>query len=395
MNSPYADKSTTSNCSCNSSFSSRYYYHGSTDVDWEISLDTLTAARKYLVTELEETCRDIIFDCMDIDSVFEIYTYSVAFRDDILHQQCNEYLRNYAVAVPQAFEMLSEQQLTYEALLDMLRMNDRNIVNPWDNDKLGILVSDKDLFVACHEWAIEECKHQVLQPSGPNKRRVLGDCLSLMRFPCMLTSDIVEVVLPTGILNEEEKASLLGAPHKENAQPMFPSTKQCFVAQLGYEMEDRMHYAAKEIRKPREPTEWYFHRNTVEFTAWRRLVLSQIWLLPTDYDGEGLQRAKYKVVIKDKDGRKTRQSVVSQVIGTEDNPVMLLLDLEPFICEEDGEYVLKVLDKGWHDNDDRWDWPKEMYENLLSKVKDGQHTYLDVTGNHFNELITGFTISYL
>ena len=375
-------------------FPSRYCYHGSDDIDWDIALHTLNAARKYMVPQLEKICREVIYDCLDVDTVFEIYTYSVAFGDEILHQYCHKYLRKHPNAVGHAFDMLSEQELTYEALLDMLQRNNRDIVNPWDSDKLGILVSDKDLFVACHEWAIKECKRQDLEPTGPNKRRVLGDCLSLMRFPCMLPSDIVQVVLPTGILNDEEKASLLATP-PGNAQPMFPSTKQCFVVHLDHEMAVRIDNAAQEILKPREPSELHFLCNTVKFNTCQRYVLSQIWLLPRAYDEEGPQRAKYTVVIKDMDGRKTKQSVVSQVIGTEDAPVILLLDLEPFICEEDGEYVLKVHDKGWHDNDDRWDWSKEMYENLLSKMKYDEDTYLIVTEKDDNESIIGFTISYL
>ena len=348
-----------------------------------------------MMPKLEESCRNIIIDdYLYSDTVFEIYAYSLSLGDEILYKECEEFLRYHPVAVPRAFTMLSEQDLTYEALLDMLQRNNRNIVNPWDSDKLGILVSDKDLFVACHAWAIKECKLQELEPSGPNKRRVLGDCLSLMRFPCMLRSDIVEVVLPTGILNEEEKASLLATP-PENVQQMFPSTKQCFVVSFGHKMSDCIFHATQQIGKPEDTSEWHLLNNSIEFTTLRRMVLSQIWLLPRDYDRVGPHRAKYKVVIKHKDGRKTRQSIVSQVIGTEEYPVVLLLDLEPIILDEKGEYVLKVLDKGWHDDDDRWNWPKESYDSLLSKMKYEEDTYLEVTEDGFIDWIIGFTISYL
>ena len=351
-----------------------------------------------MLPELENACRDAVCNHIYTKNLFEVYSYSVTFGDQVLYEYCRDYLRDAPGAVLRAFQSSCFLDITYETLLDMLQKNSSNFEKPWDKTELGILVSEKELFVVCHAWAIEECKRQELEPSGPNKRKALGDCLSLIRFPCMLPSDIVEVVLPTGILNEEERASLLRTP-PENAQQMCPATKQCFLVFFEWDVETRIKYSANEIKKMRIPSKKRLLRNTVEFTAERRMVLSQIWLLPRDYGYEveqiGRQRAKYEVVIKCKDKIKSRQSVVSQVIGAEDYPVMLLLDLKPFTLEKEGEYVLKVHDKGWHDDDDRWDWPKEMYESLLSKMKYDEDADFYVSGLESNQWISGFTISHL
>ena len=351
-----------------------------------------------MLPELEKACRDVVYDYLIPDNVFEIYSYSVTFGDKVLYEYCHDMLRDTPWGVLYAFQTTSFLEITYETLLDMLQKNSSNFDKPWDKTELGVLLSEKELFVACHAWAIEECKRQELEPSGPNKRRVLGDCLSLIRFPCMLTSDIVQVVLPTGIFNEEEKDRLVATP-PGNAQQMCPTTKQSFLVYFEQDVKTRIKNSANEIKKMRIPSKKRLLRNTVEFTAERRMVLSQIWLLPRDYGYEveqiGRQRAKYEVVIKYNDKIQTRQSVVSQVIGTDDYPVMLLLDLKPFTLEKDGEYILKVHDKGWHDDDDRWDWPKEMYESLLSKMKVDEDADFYFSGLESNQWISGFTINHM
>ena len=350
-----------------------------------------------MLPELEKACRDEVEGYLNSDNLFEIYSYSVTFDDKVLYGYCHERLRDAPCGVRYAFKSPCFLEITYETLLDMLQKNSSNFDKPWDKTELGVLISEKELFVACHAWAIEECKRQELEPSGPNKRRVLGDCLFLIRFPCMLPSDIVEVVLPTGILNEEEKTNVLPTL-PEKSQLLCPTTKQSFLVYFEWDVETRIKYSANEIKKMRIPSKKRLLRNTVESTAAQRMVLSQIWLLPRDYgygvEQIGRQRAKYEVVIKCKDKIKSRQSVVSQVIGTDDYPVMLLLDLKPFIFEKEGEYVVKVHDKGWHDDDDRWDWPKEMYESLLSKMKYGEDADFYFTLDA-NQWISGFTISQL
>ena len=377
------------------SFPYSFCYLGSCYLTYEIAFHTLNAARKYMLPKLEDICRQTIYGDLFSDNVFEIYSYSVAVGDEVLHEYCYDYFTEAPDEVLCAFKSSCFLEITYETLLDMLQKNNTNIDKPWEDTNLGILISDNELFVACHAWAVEECKRQELEPSGPNKRRVLGDCLSLIRFPCMPTSDITEYVLPTGILNEEEKESLLATPSNV-AQQMFPSTKQCFFVYIKEEVIECLNGIVNEITITRSTSGKRRRLSSAAyFRVERRSVLSQIWLMPREYEisAGGRQRAKYEVVIKCKNKIKTRQSVVSQVITEGEDPVMLLLDIESFVFKENCEYTLQVHDKGWHSDDSRWEWPEAYFENVYCKMK-GLEDF-NLSDEQMNQWISGFTIGRL
>ena len=92
-----------------------------------------------------------------------------------------------------------------------------------------IVAAEIVVFRACNGWAEAECSQQGLEPSGENKREVLGDSLFLIDFPGILGQDLVKVVFPSNILNKEEKLSLLekkyGAQNSKAPLKFLPERK--------------------------------------------------------------------------------------------------------------------------------------------------------------------------
>ena len=381
-------------------FPCRFCYFGSSDIDPDIAVHTLSAAGKYMVPALEEPCRQIVIDELTLETIWEAYTYSVSFGDEGLREGCHDFLRRDVTLVEEALVLPSFLKIPHRVLLDFLQMNDTNVDLPWDEDKLGILVLEKDLFVACNLWAAAECKRQSIEVSGPNKRKVLGDCLFLIRFPSLDNSDIVNTVEPTGILNQEEKEGLLAGGDNQ-VQQRFLSTKQRFPLMVIDKMAERL-----------RQTIWKFHvaegappkrrllRSTLQFIPRRRVVLSQIWLVPRYYIcipfTTGPQCSKYEVLIKSKSKIRSKQSVVSQSILLGDETKVLLLDLEePLVLDVDCPHTIKVHDKGWDDSDPQVDVSKEAFAHLVSKLHDPEDIELEVSYEESNEWIGGVTLSLL
>ena len=200
----------------------RYCYYESTDVKPDIALATLYAAKKYMLPLLENACRDIQVQNLSADNIWVVYTSSMSNPDDKLRDSCRAYFTKSITNVSTALASPDFLDIPYTTLIDLLQIND---VDTSREEPCAILISEIELFNACNRWAEAECLRQTLEPSGPNKRSVLGDCLFLLRFPIMSHADLVHIVSPTGILTLDERNNVF---EKENAlvQPllMFPST---------------------------------------------------------------------------------------------------------------------------------------------------------------------------
>ena len=346
-----------------------------------------------MVLLLEEPCRKILIENLCPETIWEVYTYSITFGDDGLREGCREYFRKKVKPIEEAIESPTFLTIPYEVLLELVQINDSNANQPWDVEKLGILISDKELFSACQKWAVAECKRQELEPTGPNKRKVLRDCFPLIRFPCMLTGDIINLVSPTEMLSEEQKASLLKTP--PTVQHSFLSTMQHFPLEIRFEMDYRLGNAIRtDVRLCCSTSDRRPARSSVILTPHRRLALSQVWVVPRyyGYGTTGQQRSKFEVVIHAKSKVRNRQTVVSQVIGTKEYPVMSVVELEPFVLDAHCAYTVKVHDKELQDQDPRRTLAKEEYQSLRDKIRFPADVDLEITDDKTNTWISAMTV---
>ena len=376
---------------------------GCCDVDPDIALQVLISAVKYMVPTFEEPCRKILIDNLSSQTIWEVYSYSVTFGDDVLRKGCREYFWKNEMLLKEALASPHFHSIPYDALLDLLQLNDIQLELPWEELKLGILISEKELFIACHAWAVEECKRQNVQISGPNKRKVLGKCLKLINFRSISANDITNIVLPTEILNEKEKTSLIVhsvAISMKQAEDKCPSSRQCFPVDIKQVIEQRLVRAVnKNEQCPNLPGGGYDRRSSLHVTPKKRLILSQVWLEPRPHFRNGRCKeshfSKYQVDIKHKHRIKSRQVVVAKVIGTVEDPVLLLVDIEPFVLEANIQYMVRVEHKSFHNDDTQFPMHKERLESFLSEVRLPHDSALavSVTGTETNECIVGFTMT--
>ena len=240
-----------------------------------------------MVPLLEEVCRKIILEHMSPQTIWEVYSYSVTFGDDFLRKGCREYFWKKEMLFEEALALPDFLNIPYEVLLEVLQLNDSNFKLPWEELQLGILISEKELFIACHAWAVEECKRRNILISGPNKKKVLGKCLKLINFRSMASNDITNIVLPTEILNEKQKTSLIVhsvAMCMKKAEDKCLSSKQFFSVDINQVMDQRLVRAVNKIEQhPNLAGRERARRSTVHVTPNKRLILSQIWLEPREY----------------------------------------------------------------------------------------------------------------
>ena len=319
-----------------------------------------------------------------------VYTYSVIFGEIQLLEGCREFFRKEVKPIEETLESPSFLTIPYEVLLDLLKINDSNANRPWDLPKLGVLISDKELFSACHKWAVAECKRQEIEPSGLNKRKVLGESFTLIRFPCMLDSDIKNLVLPTDILTEDQKAYLHESSATMEAQT-FLSTKQHFPVEIRSEMKT---VANRVVCRRTDSNTEHESQSTLKLTPHKRLELSQIWVV-TRYYGRrtlGRQSSRYEVVIISKNHFKNRQSVVSKVIGSFFHPIMSFLDLEPIVLDADCSYTITVHYKERQDHDPRIKLSWKAKDSLHSKIRVPADVDLEITREKRNAWISALTV---
>ena len=184
-------------------------------MDRDIALGTMNAAKKYILPLLEKRCRNILIEGLAPINIWEVYTSSIMTPDDKLHRACQKYFGSNITNVDLALKMQDFRNIPNCVLLDMLQLN--------DSETDLILLSQIEVFKACNAWAEAECLRQELDPSGENKRTVLGDCLFLIGFLSMLPKDLVGIVFPTGILNQDERCALLERAHREDNSQSSPS----------------------------------------------------------------------------------------------------------------------------------------------------------------------------
>ena len=374
-------------------------------MDPDIAVHTLSAAGKYMVPALEEPCRKIVIDNLTLETIWEAYTYSVTFGDERLREGCHEYFRNSVTVVENALELPSFLKIPNCVLLDFLQINDSNADLPWEEDKLGIFVSEKDLFMACNLWAAAECKRQSIEVSGPNKRKVLGDCLFLIRFPSMAGSDITNIVAPTEILNKNEKRDVLAVGEKKAVQNKFLSTKQRFPVIVSGEMLERLDGAAwGMVFIEGDPPNRRPVRSMIQIIPRKRVMLFQVWLIPRYYMcipyTSGPQCSRHEVVVKSKNKIRSKQSVVAQsiksgCIESGRNIRMLVLDLEPVVLDIDCPHTIRVHEKEWDESDSQLSLTKESFAVLFSKIRQPKAIHLEVSDQESNKWIGGVVLSLL
>ena len=359
----------------------RYCYQEEVGVDRDIALATLYAAKKYILPCLEEGCRKSLVERLAPANIWEVYTSSITRPDDKLRSSCQEYFESNISDVLTALKSSAFRKLPYHVLLDLMQLNDSDRSTP------RILVPDIEIFKACNAWGRAECVRQELEPSGENRRKVLGDCLFLISFRTMLARDLVDVVFPAEILNQDEKSALLECTHgafnsKIRKRLRFVSRWDRYVVEI-----QRLRNAESFLEySPMKETEIEY--SSVCLVPNTSLILFGVGC-STNQDHK--TQTKHEISIKaNSNEHRWTKSVVSYSwdVGSENQPFKFLLFPEQHL-EADCEYQIKVEKHGSNCNEDEGHL---RYPILDKKNKLPEQVGLEVRGKENNDCIKNFLI---
>ncbi|XP_053387119.1 BTB/POZ domain-containing protein 6-B-like [Mercenaria mercenaria] len=170
-----------------------YIYTDKVDLNGETVLKCLYAAEKYCLSGLVTLCSSFLKKSISSDTVCTIYEQAKFFNVEELRKVCYTFIIENSNTV---FKKDDIKTLSYESLLTV--MGDEKLQS-----------EELLLFQTALRWADAKCTSENIESSSENKRKVLKDILSLIRFPVIPPNIFANVVIPTQILPAEEQIRLL------------------------------------------------------------------------------------------------------------------------------------------------------------------------------------------
>ncbi|CAL8096063.1 unnamed protein product [Orchesella dallaii] len=173
-------------------------------------LETLYAAKKYDITELEIECTQMLKSNISEENAVSIFQAAQMFDEKELREEAHAFLKRNFDIVMQRDDFLN---ISKESLCTFLQ----------DDDTFA---SELSIFHGVMRWAETECSRMNMTSSSDNQRLVLEDILELVRLPVITSEDIALEVIPSRILTPEECTLLLQykvvAPQNRALLPALP-----------------------------------------------------------------------------------------------------------------------------------------------------------------------------
>merc|ERR1712137_627584 len=170
----------------------RFVYTARVSLSPDTAMGTLYAAKKYGVTGLSDACVNFLRHSITRRNVCMIFAQAQMFDEGVLEKECLRMIERHAKDI---LDSAGFREIPPSGLRTILQ-----------SDRLG--VREITIFRACLRWAECECKRQRLPPNKENKRQVLRDVYPHIRFPLVTTEEVVEEVVPSGVLTSEELVQL-------------------------------------------------------------------------------------------------------------------------------------------------------------------------------------------
>lgn len=170
----------------------KFLYSDEVQIGPETVMTTLYTAKKYAVPALEAHCVEFLKKNLRADNAFMLLTQARLFDEPQLASLC---LENIDKNTSDAINAEGFTDIDLDTLVAVL-----------ERDTLGI--REVRLFNAVVRWSEAECQRQQLQVIPENKRKALGQALSLIRFPLMTIEEFAAGPAQSGILTDREVVSL-------------------------------------------------------------------------------------------------------------------------------------------------------------------------------------------
>ncbi|XP_024885587.1 BTB/POZ domain-containing protein 1-like isoform X1 [Temnothorax curvispinosus] len=169
-----------------------FLYTDEIQIDPETVMTTLYTAKKYAVAALEKHCVDFLKNNLTSDNAFLLLTQARLFDEPQLASVCLDTIDRFTT---EAFNADGFTDIDIDTLMIVLKRD-------------TLRVRESKLFQAVLRWSEAECVRQQLSVTPENQRLVLGDALSLVRFPLMSKEEFTAGPAQSGLLNYSEVLSL-------------------------------------------------------------------------------------------------------------------------------------------------------------------------------------------
>lgn len=169
-----------------------FLYTDEIQIDPETVMTTLYTAKKYAVAALEKHCVDFLKTNLTSDNAFLLLTQARLFDEPQLASVCLDTIDRFTT---EAFNADGFTDIDIDTLMIVLKRD-------------TLHVRESKLFQAVLRWSEAECVRRQLPVTPENQRLVLGNALSLVRFPLMSKEEFTAGAAQSGLLNYSEILSL-------------------------------------------------------------------------------------------------------------------------------------------------------------------------------------------
>uniref|UniRef100_A0A914IGP0 BTB domain-containing protein n=1 Tax=Globodera rostochiensis TaxID=31243 RepID=A0A914IGP0_GLORO len=173
------------------------------------AIAVLYAAKKYDLPELVNSCLN--FPIPELNNVFFAFAQTRFLGEEDFARRCLAYIDQNAGALILSEQFLQiDQKLLYEIL---------------DRDEL-MISEEIAIWNAALRWADEKCHQNGKERSAANSREMLGPALFKIRFPLISQDDFSDKIVPSRVLSETEKLSIVLHLHYSRPDRAFPELYQ-------------------------------------------------------------------------------------------------------------------------------------------------------------------------
>ena len=322
---------------------------------------------------LEERCRKLAISKLGTETIWSAYTWCITNPDDELRDACHNYFRNGGTAAASALKSPAFLHIPQIVLADMLRINSVNNYGL----RSHILIAEIGLFRGCNDWAEAQCVQQDIKPSGKNKRKVLGECLSSIQFGMMLIEDIIGTVTPTGILNANERCEILenavNVPGSKLGEKLMKNNKFLLSVKPGENAVVVLEYSA--LWKCTLPM------SCIKIEVRNKLMLSAVWL--KGYAHSDYEVSNHEIFVLETEKKSAHSTTPCVQHGTtgEGKPQLLYVEIEPVVLLAGSKYEIRatalqyshMYTNSYELSKNRFSYPVKLPEEVNFAVTETDH----------------------